>query len=122
AGGGAEQLRTAIKNAIAGIEYFAMEVWTKARNNPDARARALEDAARLIAKIENPTKRDMNMHALATGLGVDVQIIRSAVSRAAGQPARSSTAAPAASQNRHPNAPAAEPSEREKTPGPPPIE
>src|SRR5688572_16721725 len=54
AGGGAEVLREAIDRAQGGIEFFAFEVWSKARANADARTRALEDAGRLLAKVANP--------------------------------------------------------------------
>ncbi|HTL36265.1 MAG TPA: DNA primase [Kofleriaceae bacterium] len=89
AGGGAEQLREAIDRARGGIEFFAYEVWgTKAaRTNADARARALDEAAKLIARIENPTKRDMVIHTTALALEIDTSVIRTAVGRAAQRPA-----------------------------------
>src|SRR5262249_12013561 len=59
ASGGAALLREAVDRAQGGIEFFAFEVWGKARANADARARALEDASRLIGKIANPIKRDL---------------------------------------------------------------
>jgi len=59
AGGGAEQLREAVDRAQGGVEFFANEVWGKARGNADARARALEDAGRLLAKVANQVKRDL---------------------------------------------------------------
>jgi DNA primase len=83
ASGGAEQLREAIDRAVGGIEYFCFEVWGKARNNSDARTRALEDASRLIARIENPTKRDLVVDTFAKALEIDVSVVRSAVVRAA---------------------------------------
>ena len=85
AGGGAEQLREAIDRAIGAIEYFCFEVWAKARGNSDARGRALEDAARLAAKVANPVKRDLITHTLAKALEVDTAVVRDAVARAAGQ-------------------------------------
>src|SRR5262249_32113138 len=39
AGGGGVQLREAIDRAQGGIEFFAFEVWSKARGNAGARAR-----------------------------------------------------------------------------------
>jgi len=83
AGGGAEQLKEAIDRAQGGIEFFCFEVWGKARANADARSRALEDAARLIGKIENPTKRDLVVDTFAKALDIDVGVVRSAVVRAA---------------------------------------
>ena len=85
AGGGAEQLREAIDRAIGAIDYFCFEVWAKARGNADARSRAIEEAARLAAKVANPVKRDLITHTLATALEVDIGIVRGAIARATGQ-------------------------------------
>jgi DNA primase len=82
ASGGAEQLREAVDRAQGGIEFFAFEVWGKARANADARARALEDAARLVGKIANPIKRDLIVGTLATAMDVDVAVVRAALARA----------------------------------------
>jgi len=108
-GGGAAQLREAVDRAQGGIEFFAFEVWGKARANSDARARALEDAARLVAKIANPIKRDLIVGTLASGLQVDVGVVRNALSRVQGSHAPShlhgGQAAPHARTGDHPNAP-----------------
>lgn len=85
ASGGAVLLREAIDRAKGGIEFFAEEVWTKARGNVDARARALEDAARLAAKVATPVKRDLIVGTLATSMQVDAGVIRNAIARASGQ-------------------------------------
>ncbi len=85
AGGGAVQLLEAVERAKGGIEFFAFEVWSKARGNSDARARALEDASRLIAKVASPIKRDLIVSTLATAMEVDASVVRNAVARAAGQ-------------------------------------
>src|SRR4051812_770909 len=82
AAGGALLLREAVDRAQGGIEYFANEVWGKARGNADARARALEDAGRLLGKVANQLKRDLLLHTLSTALGVDVAVVRNAVSGA----------------------------------------
>ncbi|MEJ7598196.1 MAG: DNA primase [Kofleriaceae bacterium] len=89
ASGGAVQLREAVDRAQGGIEFFAHQVWSKARGNMDARARALEDAARLVAKVATPVKRDLIVATLASAMEVDVGVVRNAVARASGQaPAR----------------------------------
>jgi DNA primase len=82
AGGGAALLREAVDRAQGGIEFFAFEVWSKARANNDARARALEDAGRLVAKIANPVKRDLIAGTLATAMDVDLGVVRNALARA----------------------------------------
>ncbi|HEY6175404.1 MAG TPA: DNA primase [Kofleriaceae bacterium] len=113
AAGGGALLREAVDRAQGGIEFFAFEVWAKARANADARARALEDAARLVGKIANPIKRDLIVGTLATAMDVDVGVVRAAMARG-GQPANhrpgASTAAGGPAQ--HPNAP---PPQREGT-------
>ena len=84
-GGGAGVLRESIDRALGGIEFFAFDVWGRARNNADARARALEDAGRLLAKVANPVKRDLLVHTLATAMGVDIAVVANAIARAHGQ-------------------------------------
>jgi DNA primase len=133
ASGGAEQLREAIERAQGGIEFFCFEVWGKARANADAKTRALEDAARLIGRIENPIKRDLVIDTTAKGLDIDTSVVRTAVQRAAGQ--RTQTGPNRGSDDRrsapsHPNAPVSgssdgggrPPDGGQKTPGPPPSE
>jgi len=88
AGGGAALLREAVERAQGGIEFFAFEVWGKARANADARTRALEDAARLVGKIANPIKRDLIVGTLATAMDVDVGVLRNALARACRPPGR----------------------------------
>jgi DNA primase len=85
ASGGALQLREAVDRAQGGIEFFAHQVWSKARGNMDARARALEDAARLVAKVATPVKRDLIVATLATAMDVELGVVRNAVARASGQ-------------------------------------
>ncbi|HEX7836028.1 MAG TPA: DNA primase, partial [Kofleriaceae bacterium] len=82
ASGGAALLREAIERALGGIEFFIFEVWGKAAaNNEGARARALEDAARLVGKIANPIQRDLIVGTLATTMNVDVGVVRAALAR-----------------------------------------
>lgn len=100
AGGGAALLREAVDRAQGGIEFFAFEVWGKARANSDARARALEDAARLIGKIANPIKRDLIVGTLATAMNVDVGVVRAALTRGT-----TPHHAPSHHSAQHPNAP-----------------
>ena len=111
ANGGAVQLREAVDRAKGGIEFFAEEVWSKARGNVDARARALEDAARLAAKVATPVKRDLIVGTLATAMQVDAAVVRNAIARASG-PQRPHHQA---SYPHHPNAPAPPPETGEVT-------
>jgi DNA primase len=137
AGGGAALLREAVDRAKGGIEFFAFEVWAKARGNSDAQSRAVEDAARLAAKVSSPTKRDLVVETLALGLQVDLRVIRAALSRALGEngPGRGAGGPWQNSAGRatHPNAPHGNaplppdggPSDRPgagKAAAPPPIE
>jgi DNA primase len=108
AGGGAALLREAVDRAQGGIEFFAFEVWGKARANADARARALEDAARLVGKIANPVKRDLIVGTLATAMDVDVGVVRNALTR--GGPHQTPSHHPAQHPRpaQHPNAPSSQ--------------
>jgi DNA primase len=108
AGGGSEQLREAIDRAKGGIEFFAEEVWSKARTNMDARARALSDAARLVVKVENPVKRDLIVGTLATAMQVDAGVVRNAIARASGHPGNRPGDSRGGARS-HPNAPDREP-------------
>jgi DNA primase len=107
AGGGGAQLKEAIDRALGGIEFFCFEVWAKARANADHRARALEHAGVLIAKIENPIKRDLVIDTLAKALDIGIQVVRNAVQKG-----------PRSHSSQTPAAPAQSP----KAPGPPPID
>ena len=104
AGGGADVLREAVDRALGGIEFFAYEVWGTARGNSDARARALEDAVRLVGKIANPIKRDLITGTLASSLEVDVDVVRNALARGA-NPQHAPAHHPAPHRAAHPNAP-----------------
>lgn len=122
AGGGAELLREAVDRAKGGIEFFIEEVWTKGiRQNVDARGRAIEDAARLAAKVANPAKHDLIVGALASSMQVDPRVIQNAIARAQGR--GDSRSGPPSSH--HPNAPFAphatsRPVERAGQSAPPP--
>jgi DNA primase len=102
AGGGSAQLREAIDRAIGGIEFFCYEVWGKARANADARTRALNDAARIVARVADPTKRNLIVGTLASALEITTDLAWGAMGRAQ-RPAGHPT--PVAGPSRHPNAP-----------------
>ena len=122
AGGGAEQLREAIKNAQGGIEFFCFEVWGKARANADAKTRAIEEVAKLAARIANDTKREIIVDQFSKALDVAPNLVRNAIARASGRgPAASGGPGP----QRHPNAPSTDeraPQNRENSPVAPPAE
>ncbi|HEY1552048.1 MAG TPA: DNA primase, partial [Kofleriaceae bacterium] len=105
AAGGAAQLREAIERSVDGVEYFCFDVWGKHKANADARTRAIEDAARLAAKIENPIKRELVIDTLAKGLDVEVGLVRTAVAHAG----RTSAAGGPQPRPNHPNSPSANP-------------
>lgn len=101
-----------IDRARDGIEHYAFEVWSAARDSSDARARALDDIARLAVKIANPTRRDVIASTLATSMDLDAEIVRRAIARAAGAP-------PAQPASRPGDGGASSSTNRPK--GPPPI-
>ena len=104
ASGGAAQLREAVDRAQGGIEFFCFEVWGKARTNADARARALDDAARLVAKVASPTKRDLIIGTLASAMGLDVGVVRAAMRNGQAASQGGGGYAPRAGHPNHPNA------------------
>lgn len=104
AGGGAEQLREAVDRAKGGIEFFIEEIWTKGiKQNVDARGRAIEDAAKLAAKVANPAKHDLIVGALATSMQVDPRVIQNAIARAQGR--GDQHRGPSGPSQHHPNSP-----------------
>jgi DNA primase len=108
-GGGAAQLRESIDRALGGIEFFCFEVWGKARANADHRTRALEEAARLTVRIQNPLKRDLVIDTLAKALEIETGVVRAAVQRASGRPQQPNQG-PSGSNYQlrsHPNSPSA---------------
>jgi len=113
AGGGAAQLKEAIDRARGGIEFFCFEVLGKARANADARTRALEDAGRLVAKIDNGIKRDLVIDTLAKALDVGIDVVRRAVAKGP----RTSGLGPA--ENRSPEARGPKPEAPAQAPTPP---
>jgi DNA primase len=115
---GADALTDLIAKAQGGVEFFAYEVWGRAKSSADARTRALEDAVRLLAKVANPTKRDLITGTLATAMELDEGVVRRALARASGDKRERPGAAPARAA--HPNAPDAEGS-GPVAPGTPPV-
>jgi DNA primase len=97
--GRSEQLAAMLDNARDGFEHYAISLSDYARQSADAKSRALDDAAKLLAKVANPTKRDLIVHRLAIGLEVDQGVVHRAVSRS-----RGATAGPGA-QPARPDAP-----------------
>ena len=65
-----------------GVEHYAYEVWSASRGSSEARARGLEDIARLAARVGNPTKRDVITSTLATAMEVPVEVVQRAIARA----------------------------------------
>jgi DNA primase len=118
AAGGADQLREAIDHAIGGIEYFCFEVWGKARANADARARALNDAARIVAKVADPTKRNLIVGTLASALDVSLDVAWGAMGRGQQRSGHGDRPAPRV----HPNAPTVESAEAGPSAPPPLVE
>jgi DNA primase len=90
ASGGADRLTQLIERAQGGVEYFAFEVWGRARDSADARSRALEDAVRLVAKVANQTKRDLITGTLASAMSLPPGKVQEALDRALRQSSRES--------------------------------
>ena len=105
--GGAEAVRHLLDNARGGFDFFAYEVWAKAKGSPDAMGRALDHAANLVVKVANETKRDLIVGRLVVALDVDQGVVRRALARAQSahrgtDPARGPAPSPATAPVRPP--------------------
>jgi DNA primase len=80
--GGADKVGELIDRARVGIEFFATEVWARAKGNPAAIARALDDAMGVVAKVANPTHRELVLGKLVAALGVERRVVDAALHRA----------------------------------------
>ncbi len=74
--GGSEAMAEYIDRATPGFEYFAYEVWGRARASSDAKARALDDAVAVLVKVANETKRDLILDTLAKAMELDERVVR----------------------------------------------
>lgn len=112
--GGPDALRSILSRSQPGIEYLVHEVWRRAAQTADGRSTALAEAARVVQKVANPTKRDLITGTLATAMGVDPGTVRRAMGRRPGRGNRHEQ------PDRHPH-PMAPPSEmRAPRAAPPP--
>ncbi len=101
AAGGPEVLAEMLDRARPGLEYLAYEVWILAKT-PEQKARAVDDAAKLLVKVASPTERDLIAGTLATAMQLDHGVVQRAVTRArqsvaSGLPATASSASHAGS-------------------------
>ena len=80
---GKDALATLLDRAQPAIEYFAYEVWGKNAATTEGRSRALAEAAEVFASVSNPTKRDLITGTLASAMGLDVRLVRRALSNPA---------------------------------------
>jgi DNA primase len=81
--GGAERLAEMLDRALPAMQFLAWEVWVAAKT-PEAKARAIDDAAKLLLRVANPTERDLITDTLATAMQLDRGVVQRALSRAAG--------------------------------------
>jgi DNA primase len=81
ASGRVDELADLIKRAQPGVEYFIYEVWARNAGSAEGRSAALDEAARLLAHIANPTKRDLITGTLASAMNLDLALVQRATSR-----------------------------------------
>jgi DNA primase len=80
--GGAERLAEMIDRAQPALEFLAWDVWIKAPT-PEAKARAIDDAAKLLRNVASTTERDLLIAGtLASAMKLDPGVIQRALSRA----------------------------------------
>ena len=80
--GGPQRISEVLDRARDGFEFFATEVWSRARGSSGAMSRALDDAVMVLTKVANPTKRELIVGKLATALEVERGVILRALARA----------------------------------------
>jgi DNA primase len=83
--GGADRLGEMLDRALPAMQFLAWEVWIAAKT-PEARARAIDDAAKLLVRVANPTERDLITDTLATAMQLDRGVVQRALARASGRP------------------------------------
>ena len=76
---GREAFARLIERAQPGVQYFAYEVWSEETQSSEGRSRALAEAAEVVAGVDNSTKRDLITGTLAAAMGVDVRLVRRAM-------------------------------------------
>jgi DNA primase len=81
ASGRVAELTALIDRAQPGIEYFIHEVWARSARSADGRSAALDEAAKLLAHVTNPTKRDLIIGTLAMAMNIDPGLVQRAMSR-----------------------------------------
>ncbi len=81
AAGGPEVLAEMLDRARPGLEYLAWEVWILAKT-PEQKARAVDDAAKLLVKVASATERDLIAGTLATAMQLDPGVVQRALTRA----------------------------------------
>jgi len=80
--GGADRLAEMIDRAQPALEFLAWEVWIRA-STPEAKARAIDDAAKLLRNVASTTERDLLIAGtLASSMKLDPGVIQRALSRA----------------------------------------
>lgn len=81
ASGRADELADLIRRAQPGVEYFVYEVWAGNAGSAEARSKALDEAAQLVAHISNPTKRDLFTGTLASAMRLPPAVVERAMTR-----------------------------------------
>ncbi len=120
-----DALAQLLERAQPGIEYFINEVWRQQARSADGRAQALAEAAPLVGKVANPTKRDLIIGTLAAAMGVEVGVVVRAMRRqSATSPRARGTQPPHAPHDRtqqpHPHAPSSADASPAQATTPPP--
>ncbi|ACY18861.1 DNA primase [Haliangium ochraceum DSM 14365] len=79
--GRVQELAESLTRAQPAIEYFVHDVWTRSARSADGRSEALDEAARLLVHVTNPTKRDLIIDTIANGMSVSPELVRRAMQR-----------------------------------------
>jgi DNA primase len=99
---GTERLAEMLDRAQPALEFLAWEVWILART-PEAKARAIDDAVKLLRNVASTTERDLLIAGtLASAMQLDPGVIQRALSRASKASAGDAPHAPSRAVERPP--------------------
>ena len=79
--GGFDAVVELVDRAQPGVEYFIDTVWREAGSSAHGRARAIDEAARVLKSVANPAKRDLLIGELAAMLVTDTDTVRTNLRR-----------------------------------------
>ena len=76
---GAEALEKKIAGAPLGVDFFLFAIWGGTNRSAETKAQAIREAADLLSKVPDDTRKAILVHQFAQGLDVDAGVLRRAI-------------------------------------------